>query len=198
MAATVGQLGVRLDVLVNNAGVYGEFVPFADADMAGWARVIEANVLGTAYCTRSLLPIMLAQRGGTIVNLVSRAAVHDDPDVAGTAYAVSKAAVARLTTALAHETSDSGVQVVAISPGLVDTAMTARRPDRQRMHDVVWTSAERTANAIAMLVSGRYRALNGRIVHARDDLDELRSRLCRDPSLRRLSVIVDDPNDPFA
>ncbi|MGB6431910.1 MAG: SDR family oxidoreductase [Candidatus Acidiferrales bacterium] len=115
------QMFGRLDVLVNAAGVYGPIGPLADADMEAWSAAIATNLLGTAYAMRAVLPRMVEQRSGVIVNFSGGGAVAPFPRFS--AYSASKAAVVRLTETVAEEVRDAGVRVNAIAPGAVNTRL---------------------------------------------------------------------------
>jgi NAD(P)-dependent dehydrogenase (short-subunit alcohol dehydrogenase family) len=111
----------RLDVLVNAAGVYGPIGPLAETDMVSWAAAVATNLLGTAYAMRAVLPHMLAQDKGVIVNFSGGGAVAPFPRFS--AYSASKAAVVRLTETVAEEVRESSVRVNAIAPGGVNTRL---------------------------------------------------------------------------
>lgn len=120
VAATVEALG-RIDVLVNNAGVYGPMGPIETVDWAEWARAIEINVFGTVLMCREVLPHMKGRRSGKIVNLSGGGATNPLPNLS--AYATSKAAVVRFTETLALEVAADGVDVNAIAPGALNTRL---------------------------------------------------------------------------
>jgi NAD(P)-dependent dehydrogenase (short-subunit alcohol dehydrogenase family) len=111
-----------IDALVNNAGVSTQMGEMWGVDPEEWWRVVEINLRGTYICSREVLPTMVARRHGRIVNIVSRAGAHRWPYF--TAYAVSKAAVIKLTESLASETRPHGVSVLAVHPGLVRGGLT--------------------------------------------------------------------------
>jgi NAD(P)-dependent dehydrogenase (short-subunit alcohol dehydrogenase family) len=110
--------GIRIDVLVNNAGVGGgESVQGSDEQ--AWRRIIDTNVVGTYLVCRAALPLVV--EGGRIINLSS---VLGRFGVAGySAYCASKHAIIGFTRALALELTDRSITVNAISPGWVDTDM---------------------------------------------------------------------------
>lgn len=110
-----------LDVAVNAAGVYGPIGPLAETDMAAWTAAISTNLLGTACAMRAVLPRMIAQRAGVILNFSGGGAVAPFPYFS--AYSASKAAVVRLTETIAEEVRESGVRVNAIAPGAVNTRL---------------------------------------------------------------------------
>jgi 3-oxoacyl-[acyl-carrier protein] reductase len=108
-----------IDVLVNCAGIYGPIGPFAGNDLTEWWRAMEINLGGVLRATQGVVGAMMRQRRGKIINLSGGGATAPLPNL--TAYAVSKAAVVRLTETLAEELRDYNIQVNAIAPGAVDT-----------------------------------------------------------------------------
>jgi NAD(P)-dependent dehydrogenase (short-subunit alcohol dehydrogenase family) len=117
----VASLG-PVDVLINNAGVAGPTGEMWDVDSRDWWRTVDVNLRGTFICSRIVLPSMAQRGSGRIVNIVSKAGAHRWPYF--TAYAVSKAAVIKLTESLAAETRQHGVSVFAVHPGLVRAGLT--------------------------------------------------------------------------
>lgn len=117
---TLSQYG-RVDVLVNNAGTYGPIGPFAETDLERWAEALQVNLGGTLNGCRAVLPLMIRQKGGKIINMSGGGATGPLPNF--TAYGVSKTAVVRLTETLAEEVRGHNVQVNAIAPGAVDTRL---------------------------------------------------------------------------
>ncbi|MEV6286760.1 SDR family oxidoreductase [Kribbella sp. NPDC051770] len=104
----------RVDVLVNNAGHY-QMGPLEDTTMDQARHQFEANVFGLIALTKSFLPVLRAQRSGTVVNIASLTAEQGYPY--SSVYAASKAAVATLSEALNLELAEFGVKVRAILPG---------------------------------------------------------------------------------
>lgn len=109
-----------VDVLVNNAGIVHEAL-VEDLDAKDWDRVLAVNLRGTFLCTRAVLPGMLKQGGGRIINIASQLGQIGGSTMAP--YSASKAGVIGFTRALAREVSDRHVLVNAIAPGPVETAM---------------------------------------------------------------------------
>jgi 3-oxoacyl-[acyl-carrier protein] reductase len=109
-------------VLVNNAGVRldGLTIRMSPED---WQAVIETNLSGAFHCTRRALGSMLKARWGRIVNVSSVAAVHANPGQAN--YAASKAGLLALTGTVAREMARKGITCNAVTPGVVQTDMTA-------------------------------------------------------------------------
>ena len=196
--AAVEQRFGPVDVLVNNAGDFGDFGPLSDGDPATWWQVQETNVRGPMLLCHRLVPAMAAKGRGYVVNIGSRVAVRDDKGVAVSAYAVSKAALTRFTGTLAHELAGSGVVVVDFSPGMVRTAMTEQRPDYDQLPDRIFQPPTVAAEKLLELVSGRHDGLHGHLVHVRDDFDVLAEHLAEHPRTRVLDVTTVGAGDPFA
>lgn len=110
-----------VDVLVNNAGVYGPKGPSESVDLDEWSRAIEINLLGTFIPTRLAVDQMKRKGGGKIINLSGGGATSPLPRLS--AYAASKAAVVRLTETLAQELQDFSITVNAIAPGALNTRL---------------------------------------------------------------------------
>lgn len=119
-AVAVKKFG-RIGVLINAAGVYGPIGPLVENDMEEWVRAIEINLLGTVFCLRAVLPHMVRQRKGVVVNFSGGGAVTPFPRFS--AYGASKAAVVRLTETVAEEVKPFGVRVNTIAPGAVNTRL---------------------------------------------------------------------------
>ncbi|HWS58071.1 MAG TPA: SDR family NAD(P)-dependent oxidoreductase [Actinotalea sp.] len=153
-------------LLVNNAGVIERAeVPFAQDDVEDTWRVIETNLRGPLLLTRALLPGMLAQGGGRVVNLNSGAGHRGS--FAYTGYGISKGALARLTTMLDTQYRDRGLRVFDLAPGVVRTDMTAAMP----LHEdrAAWTPVAAVTELLVALADGRLDALSGRFVRAGAD-----------------------------
>ena len=116
IAAAMAHFG-RIDILVNNAALWREFTPFTELSAEKWHLFFNINVFGTVYVTRAVLPAMLAQGFGRVINVASVAGVYGNGNM--TAYSATKGAVISLTKALAKEVADKGVTVNAVSPGSV-------------------------------------------------------------------------------
>ena len=121
----------RIDVLFNNAGamVLGESI--LEIDPASWDHIMTVNVRGPYLCSRAVLPIMMRQRRGSIINIGSRMA--DDPTQGGgVLYSTSKAAVHMFSFCLADEVREYNVAVNVLSPGSLRTEGSAAIPWTQR------------------------------------------------------------------
>ncbi len=119
---TVQRFG-RLDILVNNAGL-GDFGKrLHEIDDPTWMEVLDVNLTGVFRMTRAVLPQMLKQQRGSIVNISSIASLVGIPTLS--AYAASKGALDSLTRSLAIDYSKEGIRCNVVNPGLIDTPMAA-------------------------------------------------------------------------
>ncbi|HEY4383008.1 MAG TPA: 3-oxoacyl-ACP reductase family protein [Ktedonobacteraceae bacterium] len=108
----------HVDILVNNAGIFTQSL-LEDMPVADWDRVLNVNLRGTFLCTRYVLPHLLAQGGGRIINIASQLAYLGGVEVAH--YTASKGAVVAFTKAVAREVATRNVLVNAIAPGPIVT-----------------------------------------------------------------------------
>ena len=111
-----------LDVLVNNAGIALPTQLITDTTLSDWNRVMETNVTGMFLVTRAVLPEMVSQKRGAIVNISSMWGVTGGS--CEVAYSSSKSAVIGFTKSLAKEVAPSGIRVNCVAPGFVLTDMT--------------------------------------------------------------------------
>ena len=111
----------RIDCFFNNAGIEGLVAPTAEYDEDVFDDVIAVNVKGVFLGLRHVLPVMLEQGAGTVVNMASIAGLVGSPGMP--AYVASKHAVIGLTKVAAGEVSSEGVRVNAVCPGPIDTRM---------------------------------------------------------------------------
>jgi NAD(P)-dependent dehydrogenase (short-subunit alcohol dehydrogenase family) len=122
VSRTVQQFG-HLDILVNNAGVGNFGKRLHEIDDATWAEVLDVNLTGMFRMTRAVLPLMLKQGKGAIVNISSVASLIGLPTLP--AYAASKGALDAVTRALAVDYAKDGIRCNVVNPGLIDTPMAA-------------------------------------------------------------------------
>jgi 3-oxoacyl-[acyl-carrier protein] reductase len=111
----------KVDILVNNAGILGPIGLTVDNDCEHWIETIRINLVGTFLCCKAVLPFMIKQRRGKIINLSGGGAAYPRPRFS--AYSASKAGVVRLTETLAEEMKEFNIQVNAIAPGAINTRM---------------------------------------------------------------------------
>ena len=125
---TLAALG-RIDILIASAGITGTTAPIHDYPIESWLRVIDINVNGLFYCNRAIVPHMLAQGYGRIVNVASVAGKEGNPNAG--AYSASKAAVIGLTKSLGKELAGKGVIANAITPATFESPLLDQLPQSQ-------------------------------------------------------------------
>jgi len=125
---TLQQLG-RIDILVNSAGITGATAPVQDFPLDSWHRTFAINVNGVFYTCREIIPGMLANGYGRIVNVASVAGKEGNPNAS--AYSASKAAVIGLTKSLGKELATRGILVNAIAPATFDSPILLQLPQSQ-------------------------------------------------------------------
>ena len=108
----------KTDILVNNAGIYPQ-KPFLDMTAEDWSKVLHINLDGVFHCTKAVIPRMIKQKYGKIVNIASIAgAIVGFSNLVH--YSASKAAIVGFTKSLALEVSQYGINVNAVAPGPID------------------------------------------------------------------------------
>lgn len=117
LAGTVGERHGRLDILINNAGIYSSLqpAPFETLTVAEWRRVFDVNVMGIFLICRAALPLLKKSPCGRIINISSGVAFKGNPWMAH--YVASKGAVVSLTRALATELGPHSITVNSVAPG---------------------------------------------------------------------------------
>ena len=178
----------KLDILVNSAGIYGAIGPLVDNDPEKWVQTVRINLFGSFFCARAVLPVMIRQRRGRIINLSGGGATSPLPNFS--AYASSKAAIVRLTETLAEEIKGFNIQVNAIAPGGVNTRLTDEilaaeaaageemlaRTRRQK--ETGGVPPERAAALAVFLASEESDGLSGRLISAVwDDWESMNGRI---------------------
>ena len=113
--------GQRVDILVNDAGYLGLSAPFVGHAPADWQRIVDVNLLGTLRVTQAVLPLMVRQRAGRIVNFGSLAGKEGLAGIA--AYSAASAGVIAFTKALSREVAEHNILVNCVAPGPIDTDM---------------------------------------------------------------------------
>ncbi len=118
-----------IDVLVNNAGITKDGLMMRMSE-AQWDAVINVNLKSAFNFIHAVLPIMMRQRSGSIINMASVVGVHGNAGQSN--YAASKAGLIALAKSIAQEVGSRGIRANAIAPGFIETAMTAALPEEVR------------------------------------------------------------------
>jgi 3-oxoacyl-[acyl-carrier protein] reductase len=162
----------RIDILVNNAGIY-PFKPFAEMTEKDWDRVFDVNMKGIFHCTKVVLPFMMMQKSGKIVNISSIAGA-----VVGYAnlvhYSATKAGLVGFTRSLALEVAKDGINVNAVAPGAIETPTTKAtvgamsKEAAEQIVDAIpfgrWGTGEDIANIVLFLVGDGSSYMTGQCV----------------------------------
>jgi 3-hydroxy acid dehydrogenase/malonic semialdehyde reductase len=114
-----------VDLLVNNAGLALGLNPAQDADLDEWDQMIDTNCKGLVYCTRAILPGMVARGRGHVINLGSVAGSYPDPG--GNVYGGTKAFVHQFSLNLRSDLHGTGVRVTCVEPGMAETEFSTVR-----------------------------------------------------------------------
>jgi len=158
----------QIDVLVNNAGV-AFYYPIIETPLKRWELVVRVNLTGAFLCSKAVLPSMIDQKKGSIINISSLAADERDEGTVptGVAYAASKAGLDRLTLGLATEVGKHNIAVNALKPHrVVDTdGMRLWQPEDDRS---TWQSAEMMVKATNLLAAQDSKGITGMIATDRE------------------------------
>jgi NAD(P)-dependent dehydrogenase (short-subunit alcohol dehydrogenase family) len=155
---TVEQFG-RIDVLVNNAGT-AVYSPVLEVPTRQWQLVIQVNLIGPFLCTKAVLPKMVEQKSGSIINISSIAA--NQVDFTGVAYGASKAALERFTRGLAAEVGTYNIAVNALKPiqGILTEGMRTQLPDADESQ---WASPDLMVKAAIFLAAQDATGVSGTV-----------------------------------
>lgn len=165
--AAIAQFG-KIDILVNNAGITRDQLVMR-MKRADWDAVLQTNLTSAYLCIQQVIPSMLKQRWGRIVNITS---VFGQMGQAGQAnYSASKAGLIGLTMAIAREVGSRSITCNAVAPGFIETAMTAVLSDEFKQNAVkqiplgrVGTSDD-VASAVAFLASDEASYITGHVLN---------------------------------
>lgn len=167
----VQKLKIDADILCNTAGILDGFQPTLNTSIQQWRRVMETNVTSMFLMTNQLLPHMLKQHQGIIINMASIASLI--PGGGGAAYTASKHAILGYTKQLVHDYAREGIRINAIAPGAIDTPMNAAdfAGDASIAHNVMkqipqnrYASAKEVAELTLFLASDQAKYICGDII----------------------------------
>ncbi|SHR42876.1 3-oxoacyl-acyl-carrier protein reductase fabG2 [Mycobacteroides abscessus subsp. abscessus] len=163
----VGRFG-GIDILVNNAGITRDAM-LSKLAVEDFQQVLDVNLTGVFHCTQAVLPILVSNGKGRIINTSSVSGVYGN--VGQTNYAATKAGVVGMTKTWAKELGRKGINVNAVAPGFIATGMTAKVPEKvlQQMKMMVplgrLGNPEDIANAYLFLASDESNYVNGTVLH---------------------------------
>ncbi|MDP9360686.1 MAG: 3-oxoacyl-ACP reductase FabG [Acidobacteriota bacterium] len=166
VAEVIAKFGT-VDALVNNAGVRRDALLYNMTDDE-WREVMQTNLDGAMSMTKAVLPSMMKQRRGAIVNVASLSGLHGV--VGQTNYAAAKGALIALTRSLAREVARGGIRVNCVAPGLVDTDMIATldpQVKKEMIRAIPMRRAVKPAEvaaAVAFLLSEDASAITGQVL----------------------------------
>lgn len=155
----------RIDVLINNAGITkdGLFMRMNEED---FDMVLQTNLKGAFNMTRHLMPMMIKQRSGTVINMSSVVGITGNAGQVN--YAASKAGMIGMTKALAREVAGRSITVNAIAPGCIETEMTDQIPERSKetmLNQIPlkrFGQVEEIASCVKFLIENRY--ITGQVI----------------------------------
>jgi 3-oxoacyl-[acyl-carrier protein] reductase len=165
--AAIGQFG-KIDILVNNAGITRDQLVMR-MKRADWDSVLSTNLTSAYLCIQNVIPSMLKQRWGRIINIAS---IFGQMGQAGQAnYSASKAGLIGLTMAIAREVASRGITSNAVAPGFIETSMTAALSEEFKQNAVKQIPLGRVgtpddiASAVAFLASEEASYITGHVLN---------------------------------
>lgn len=159
----------RIDILVNSAGV-ARLMPLTETTDELWDEIIDTNLKGTFFTVRAVLPVMIRQGAGVIVNVSSVLGQVGIPK--GAAYGASKAGIEQLTRVIALEYASQGIRANTVAPGWVETPMTESIQAHPRLFESLrarhpagrFGTPEEVAHAVLYLASDEARWVTGSVL----------------------------------
>lgn len=168
MVEKVREVYGNIGILINNAGITKDAM-LSKLSIDDFQAVLDVNLTGVFHCTQAVLPSMIENGKGRIINTSSVSGVYGN--VGQTNYAATKAGVVGMTKSWAKELGRKGINVNAVAPGFIETGMTAKVPERilDQMKQMVpllrLGKPEDIANAYLFLASDESNYINGTVLH---------------------------------
>jgi NAD(P)-dependent dehydrogenase (short-subunit alcohol dehydrogenase family) len=162
--------GGRIDILVNCAGIL-KTRPLVESTIADWDDVARVNLSGVYYCSKAVMPGMIANRYGKIINIASVSSAKGGGQLGNVLYGTTKAGVVAMTQGFARELGPYGINVNAVSPGVIETGMTSGLMTAEVRERIVESIPLRRlvepaeiARAVAYLASDISRGITGQAI----------------------------------
>ncbi len=158
----------QIDILINNAGITRD-ATLVKMELADFQRVLDVNLTGVFNCTQAVVPHMITNRSGKIINTSSVSGIYGN--FGQTNYAATKAAIVGMTKTWAKEFGRKGINVNAVAPGFTATAMVSKMPEKVLDEMKAATSLHRLgeprdiANAYLFLASEESDYIHGHVLH---------------------------------
>lgn len=157
----------KIDILINNAGITRDAM-LRKLTVEQWQQVIDVNLSGVFYCTQAVIPYMLEQESGKIINTSSIVGINGN--LGQTNYAATKAGLIGMTKTWAKELGRKGINVNAVAPGFIETSMVATVPEKVLNQLIERVPLQRLgkpsdiANAYLFLASAESDYVNGTVL----------------------------------
>ena len=156
MMQQAGRLG-RIDVLVNTVGGFLDGVPIVKMALEQFEKMLALNLKSAFLCCKHVLPVMMQQKAGKIINIGSQGGLHGGEGIS--AYGASKAGLINFTQSLAAEGKRYNVTANAVIPGIIDTPANRQAMPNATFND--WVTPEALAQVILFLASEEAQTING-------------------------------------
>ncbi len=147
----------RIDALLNLAGGFLGDVDISDLSEKQWERMMNINLKSTFLCCKHVLPVMISQNSGKIINIGAKVGMQGVAGLA--AYGASKAGLINFTQALAEEVKPYNITANVLLPSIIDTPANRKSMPNANFND--WVSTETLANMLLFLVSDQVNDING-------------------------------------
>ncbi len=181
------KISKKIEVLINNAGIYGPVGKLEDINPTEWSKTIQVNLLGAVYCTQLVIPVMKKNKKGKIINLCGGGVGGQNTLPRFSAYFTSKISIAGLTEVVAEELKGSNIQVNCIAPGAVNSSLTdylLGQGEKKVGKEIYLRSLKQkrsggdspllAAELVSFLCSSKADHITGRLISAKwDSIDDL-------------------------